>query len=262
MAKLAVKRIPGTFGCEIENLDLRFLDDSFFDTIESAVDEHLVVVIPRQSIGPKSFMGLAQRFGEPETSLPAPAKHQVDPAIAILGNGDTGGPAKFHADASHLAVPPRCTLLYVQESPAGALGSTFADQRRAFEDLADERRRQLEGLVALHRQGDREDLSVGQGVGSVRHPLVRTNPRTRRQALYAVAGSSFGIEGMGDNEGRALLDDLARHSTQDKYLTVPSLKTGDVVVWDNASLLRAGPAPDSQPRTHWRITIKEDRPTL
>ena len=97
----------------------------------------------------------------------------------------------------------------------------------------------------------------------VRHPLVRTHPHTGRKSLYAVSGSSFGIEGMGDNEGRALLDDLKSHATGSRYLSQPKYRKGDVIIWDNCALLHAAPLIDpALPRTLLRITVKEQGPTL
>ena len=92
----------------------------------------------------------------------------------------------------------------------------------------------------------------------VTHPIVRTHPMSGRKALYAVSGSSFGIVGMADDEARALLGELAAHATQPKYQLSLAYGVGDVVIWDNASLLHSATLVDpSQPRTLWRITIKE-----
>jgi taurine dioxygenase len=88
---------------------------------------------------------------------------------------------------------------------------------------------------------------------------VRAHPVTGRKALYAVSGSSFGIEGMPDDEARALLDELARHSTRKQYQLRLTYGVGDLVVWDNASLLHSATLTDPQdPRTLWRITVKEE----
>jgi len=46
---------------------------------------------------------------------------------------------------------------------------------------------------------------------------VRRHPVTGRKALYAVSGSSFGIEGMPQDEAIDLLDELRDHATQEKY---------------------------------------------
>lgn len=268
MAKLAVRRLPGAMGCEIENLDLRFLDDDHFFTIESALHEHLVVILPRQTIGPKSFLGLARRFGEPEPHGTSQFKHPVEQDILVLSNrtNDKGAPAglaessaDFHTDQSHLPIPARCVLMFAQEVPKGDASATFADQRRAYEDLSDTKRSEIDRLVARHRAGNSIPISAPEA----RHPLVRVHPHTKRRSLYAVAGSAVGIEGMGDNEGRALLDDLKQHSTQEKYRTVPPCRPGDVMIWDSCSLLRATTLADGQdPRTLWRVTIKEERATL
>ena len=61
-----------------------------------------------------------------------------------------------------------------------------------------------------------------------------SHPVTGRTALYAVSGSSFGIEGMPDDEAVDLLDELKRHATQEKYQLRLKYGVGDVVIWDNA----------------------------
>ena len=285
MVKLAVRKLPGAVGCEIEGLDLRWLDDSAFDTIEMALHEHLVAILPGQSIGPKSFIGLAQRFGQPEPHVIDQFHHKADPNILILSNrvdakgkpeGLADGGTYFHTDYSYLPVPARCTLLYAQEIPKSGAGTTFANQRLAYETLPDATKEQIEGLVVRHHYGNRDNLDEASRTAAsplndtqkakmdwVRHPLVRRHPHTGKKSLYAVSGSSFGIEGMGDNEGRALLDDLKAHATAGTYLATPRYKPGDVIIWDNCSLLHSAPLIDvSEPRTLWRITVKEQRPTV
>src|SRR5207249_3508197 len=85
-------------------------------------------------------------------------------------------------------------------------------------------------------------------------------PGTGRTALYAVSGSSFGIEGMHEGEARALLDELKGRATLEKYRYRMTYGVGDVVIWDNASLLHSATLTDpNDARTLWRITIKETR---
>jgi len=92
---------------------------------------------------------------------------------------------------------------------------------------------------------------------------VRRHPHTGRPTLYAVSGSSFGIEGMDDAEGVALLDALKAHATQPRYRFTPSYQEGDVVIWDNCCLLHSAPLTSPEkPRTLWRITVKDAGPTL
>ncbi len=91
---------------------------------------------------------------------------------------------------------------------------------------------------------------------------VRRHPLTGRPTLYSVSGSAFGVEGMDDREGLELLRELTAHATQPKYLHRPSYAEGDVVIWDNCCLLHSAPLTDpTQPRTLWRITVKDAGPT-
>ena len=76
--------------------------------------------------------------------------------------------------------------------------------------------------------------------------------------MYAVSGTSFAIEGMADDEGLALLRELAAHSTQPKYQYRMQYGVGDVVVWDNASVLHSATLTNpAHPRTLHRVTTKE-----
>src|SRR6185436_17125738 len=134
------------------------------------------------------------------------------------------------------------------------------------------RKKEIDGLVALHHYGNRDDLDKGsrtvasvlspeqeQKMAWVRHKVVREHPVTGRKALYAVSGSSFGIEGMPQDEAIGLLDELKAHATQPKYQLRLKYGVGDVVIWDNASLLHSATLTDpDDPRTLWRITVKEE----
>ena len=92
----------------------------------------------------------------------------------------------------------------------------------------------------------------------ITHKIARPHPVTGRTSLYAVSGSSFGIVGMPEDEARALLDELATHSTQPKYQLRFKYGVGDIVVWDNASLLHSATLIDpNEARTLWRITVIE-----
>jgi alpha-ketoglutarate-dependent taurine dioxygenase len=63
---------------------------------------------------------------------------------------------------------------------------------------------------------------------------------------------------MPEDEAIALLDELKVHSTQPKYQLNVKYGVGDVVLWDNSSLLHAATLVDpNHPRTLWRITVKE-----
>jgi taurine dioxygenase len=282
---LSVRPLSEALGAEINGVDLNTLDDAGFSAIEDALHRYLVVKIPGQQVTPENFVAYSRRFGKPEPHVIDQFHHKADPNILILSNrrdaagtplGLADGGTYFHSDYSYLAVPARCTMLFAIEIPGDDAGTTFANQRKAFADLPDEMKREISGLVCRHHYGNRDvredeartaasKLNEGQKAKMdwVRHPLVRAHPFTGDKALYAISGSSYGIDGMSDDEGVDLLDDLKAHSTQAKYCYTPTYTAGDVVIWDNCSLLHSAPLIDpNRPRTLWRITVKDKGPTI
>ncbi|HKU86755.1 MAG TPA: TauD/TfdA family dioxygenase [Casimicrobiaceae bacterium] len=268
------------FGVEARGVDLaQPMTDEAFAAIERAFFAGQVLVIRGQKLAPSQFVAFARRFGPPEPHVIDQFHHPADPNILILSNRvENGRPVGladagtyFHTDYSYLDVPARATTLYSIEVPAVGGNTLFANQYAAYDDLPAATKRRIDPLVAIHHYGNRDNENETtrtvasvlndaqkQKMPLVTHRVVRSHPTTGRRALYAVSGTSFGIVGMPDDEAYALLDELAAHATQPKYRLSVSYGVGDVVIWDNASLLHSATLVDpSHPRTLWRITLKE-----
>jgi taurine dioxygenase len=274
------RRLIGGFGLETEDFDLSqpIADDAFAE-IERAFFRGQVLTLRGQKLTPAQFLAFARRFGPPEPHVINQFHHPADPNILILSNrrkdgvpvglGDAG--TYFHTDYSYLEVPARATLLYSIEVPAKGGNTLFANQYAAYDGLSSAMKRRIEALIGIHHYGNRNERDEASRTAAsmltpeqkaqmplITHPLVRKHPVTGRLALYAVSGSSYGIVGMPEDEALALLDELAAHATQAKYLLSFAYGVGDVVIWDNASLLHAATLIDpNDPRTLWRITVKE-----
>ncbi len=268
------------FGVQTSNIDVsRPLSDAAFAEVQDAFFAGQVLVLRGQRLTATQFAAFAHRFGPPEPHVIDQFHHPEDSNILILSNvkkdGQPTGLADagsyFHTDYSYLAVPARATTLYSIVVPKVGGDTLFANQYAAYDDLSPPMKQRIESLVAIHHYGNRNDQDeASRTVASVlteeqkakmpliTHRIVRPHPVTGRKALYAVSGSSFGIVGMADIDARALLDDLATHATQSKFQLRLKYGVGDVVVWDNASLLHSATLTDpGDPRTLWRITIKE-----
>jgi len=265
----------GSFGLEADAIS------PDFNEVWQAFFVAQVLVFRSQKFTAGEFLSFAKQFGKPEPHVIDQFHHPEHADILILSNVEKDGKpigladagTYFHTDYSYLDVPARATTLYSIQVPSKGGDTLFADQYAAYEDLSSTMKRRIDGLVALHHYGNRDDLDKGsrtvasvlteeqeQKMAWIRHPVARRHPITGRTALYAVSGSSFGIEGMPEDEAIALLDELKRHATQEKYQLRLKYGIGDVVIWDNASLLHSATLTDAaDPRTLWRITIKEDR---
>jgi taurine dioxygenase len=283
---LTARRIGNTMGAEVSGIDLsQPLDETAFQAVLQVFLEHKVMVLREQSLTAPQFLDWARHFGPPEPHVLDQFHHPQYPDILILSNvkndgkptGLADGGTYWHSDYSYLEIPARATTLYSIEVPKVGGNTLFADQAAAYDDLPARIKTWIGGMVAIHHYGNRDDMDTAsrmvayppderqkreRGITFLRHPLVRRHPLTGRKALYAVSGTSMGIEGMPDDEALDLLRELARHSTQPQYQFSVSYGVGDVVAWDNAAVLHSATlvAADDA-RTLWRITVKErERP--
>lgn len=269
----------GTFGAELSDFSIAHdLNDDTFAAVEKLFYDSHLLVLRGQSLSPRQFHSWASRFGRPEPHVIDQFHHREIADILWLSNvvkdgvpqGLADAGTYFHTDYSYLAKVARATTLYSIEVPRVGGNTLFADQTAAWEDLPGTMKAQIEKLQVRHHYGNRDDLNERSRtvasvlsdeqkhrVNWVTHPLVLTHWYTGRKALYSVSGSSFGIEGMSDQEGRDLLDQLKHHSTHPRYQVSVRYGMGDVVLWDNLALLHSATLTDpSMPRTLWRITVK------
>jgi alpha-ketoglutarate-dependent taurine dioxygenase len=277
---LALAKLHPDFGLEATGVDLAApLTDAAFKEIEDTFFAGQVLVLHGQRLTAEQFHAFARRFGPPEPHVIDQFHHPAIADILILSNvvkddqptGLADAGTYFHTDYSYLDLPARCTMLYSLVVPKLGGDTLFANQYAAYDDLPASMKGRIENLVGLHHYGNRDDLDeASRTVASVltedqkgrmnwvRHRIVRPHPVTGRKALYAVSGSSFGIEGMPDDEAISLLDELKAHATQAKYVYRFKYRVGDLVIWDNASLLHSATLTDPVfARTLWRITVKE-----
>ena len=221
---MQLKRLGGDFALEAGGVDLaRPLSDGAFREIEEAFSAGQVLVFRAQNLTARQFLEFARRFGPPEPHVVDQFHHPEYPDILILSNvvrdGKPAGLADagtyFHTDYSYLEMPARATMLYSIEVPRAGGDTLFANQYAAYADLPGATKKRLEGLVGLHHYGNRDDLEETSRTAAsrlteeqkrklrwVRHPVARRHPVTGRTALYAVSGSSFGIEGMPESAAR------------------------------------------------------------
>jgi|SRR5882724_1656719 len=264
----------GSFGLEADTTR------GSFKKIWEAFFRGQVLVFRGQELGASEFLTFGRQFGRAEPHVIDQFHHPEHADILILSNVQKNGQpigladagTYFHTDYSYLDVPARATLLYSIQVPKIGGDTLFADQYAAYDELPEKMKRRVDGLVALHHYGNRDEQDkASRTVASVltedqekkmawvRHPVVRQHPVTGRKALYSVSGSSFGIEGMREDEAVDLLDELKRHATSEKYQLRLKYGVGDIVIWDNASLLHSATLTDpAEPRTLWRITVKEE----
>src|SRR4249920_276470 len=272
----ATRALSAGFGVEVDVDLAQPLSDAAFAEIEQAFYAGQVLTIRSQNLTARQFASFAARFGPPQPHVIDQFHHPEDANILILSNVKKNGEptglqdagSYFHTDYSYLQVPARATTLYSRVVPRVGGDTLFANQQAAYDDLPEAMKRRIEPLLGVHHYGNRHDVDEASRTAAsplsdeqkakmplITHRIARPHPVTGRKSLYAVSGSSFGIVGMPDDEARDLLDELAAHSTQPKYQYAYKYGVGDIVVWDNASLLHKATLIDpDDARTLWRVT--------
>ena len=159
----------------------------------------------------------------------------------------------WHTDMSFHPVRATYSLLNAHALPPGGGPDTeFADLRAAYDALPEAMKTRIEDLVAEHSYWHSRVMGGGpeptaeelQSRPPALHRLVQVHPGSHRKTLY-LASHARSIVGMGLDEGRALLQELTAHATQERFVYAHKWRVGDVVIWDNlCTMHRAMPFDD------------------
>ena len=168
------------------------------------------------------------------------------------GREPSQGAAHWHTDQSYEADPCSATILHCLQTPEVGGETLVADMFAAYDDLSGEMKERVRGLKAKHLYGrgvaaQKDDYMPAalmgpdevEAVPMIEHLVARPHPVTGRTALYSPAGTSQGIADMDEDEGARLLNELAAHALQPKYVYKHRHEVGDVAAWDTSSTMHA-----------------------
>jgi alpha-ketoglutarate-dependent 2,4-dichlorophenoxyacetate dioxygenase len=279
---LSVNPLRGTFVAEIEGVDLtKPVAPDVFEQIDGAFKRYAVLVFHDQPLSDDEQLTFSELFGPLETAPNyAGSALRLRREFTDISNLDHEGKVLdpkdrltqynlgnqlWHTDSSFKAVRAKCSLLSAREvAPTG--GETqYADMRAAYDALPDERKRQINGLVAEHSIAysrskigfDGFNSSVAAELPPVPQRLVDHYPDSGRTSLYLASHASHVI-GWPIEEGRALLDELTAFATQEQFVYTHDWQVGDLVVWDNRCTMHRGRPYDlAQRRVLHRTTVSD-----
>jgi len=267
---LSINALAAPLGAEVRGIDLsQVLSAAEVAQIEGAWRSRLVVVARAQQLSDPQLLAFSRYFGELDPPGPNPYGEPFNkefPEINVISNviengkpiGNLGdGEAVWHADMTYVDVPPKAAVLYSLEVPPSGGNTYFADMFAAYETMPVNLKKRAESKVAVHdasrnsagllRKGYKDVTDVRETVGA-RHPLVRTDPKTGRRALFLGRRPSSYVLGMDVAESEALLDALWAHATQPCFAMCHEWRSGDVLMWNNLAVLHRRDAFDPKSR--------------
>ena len=286
-------------GADIDAGSLRGVGEEQYLEIRHAWLTHLVVRFRGLDLDDERLVAFSCRFGEYAVSNPNPspaarddlagtatAKRAVQaerdprfPQVSVVSNivdqgvalGTLGdGELVWHSDQSSFEVTPSATMLFGIEIPEGQGRTGFLNTHLAWEALSPELKRRLDGLELKHddsfdsaghlRVNYKPVTDVRVSPGAV-HPVVCTHPETGRSALFLGRRPYAYLVGLEVAESEALLDQLWAHIAQERFVWRQQWRKGDLLIWDNRSVMHQREAFDPQARRllH-RVMIKGSKP--
>lgn len=296
---IRVRPLGDTLGAEVEAGDLRSIGDAQFGEIRRAWLEYHVLRFRGLEFSDEDLVGFSRRFGDYQPSNPNPhpatrsdlagaaaaprlrqaprdprypqvsvVSNIVDDGVALGTLGD--GELVWHSDQSSFEAPPSATLLYAIEVPAGQGRTGFLDAHRACGALPADLRRRIEGRRLKHddsmdsagylRPGHAPVTDVRVSPGRY-HPIICTHPETGRESLFLGRRPFAYIEGLDVAESEELLNTLWAHLDQPQFAWRQEWERGDLVVWDNRSVMHQREAFDPKARRLMhRVMIRGSRP--
>ncbi len=263
---ITVCPVTPSFAAEIGDVDLaKEIAPADVAAIKDAFAAYAVLIFPDQHLSQDQHLDFARHFGPLETTIALFRKDQplrVRKEFADVSNlapdnqvwdKDSRqrmfqlGNRLWHTDSSFKRLPARASLLYAHSiAPVGG-HTEFADERAAYDALAEDIKRRLDNLVVEHsiftsraRLGFTEFSDEERaGLPPVPQVLVRTLPESGRKSLY-LASHAGRILGMPEGEGRALIDELVAHATQRQFVYTHRWRVHDLVIWDNRCTMHRG----------------------
>jgi taurine dioxygenase len=264
-------------GATVSGIDLKGdLSPALIGALRRAWLAHQVLAFPDQALDDalERFTLALGTFGEDPFIAPLPGRAHVlevrreaDEQTALFAES-------WHSDWSFLDPPPAATLLQAHVIPPVGGDTLFADQYAAYDALADEMKARIDGLSAWHSaargyapdglygESDKasgRSMSIRPSVEAKKkrlQPMVRMHPETGRRALFVNPGYTIAIDGMEDEEGWALLLELFRHQTEERFQYRHVWAPDMLVMWDNRCLLhRATGGYEGHRRVLHRTTV-------
>ncbi|MDB2392474.1 TauD/TfdA family dioxygenase [Acidimicrobiales bacterium] len=238
-AGLSYHPISPKFGAELTDIVLLDLHDDEVESLQQLAAERGVVVVRDQTMTVHQQAEFAHRLG-PLTTYPVRNEDVPSELLVIHADENSKNVAgsKWHTDISSEERPPSLSMLRMEVVPSSGGDTLFSDMYQAFESLSPEMQRFLKRLSARHDpKGHHLYLSGAKTLRELPsqiHPVIRTHPRTGRNALYVNSGFTARIQDVTRGESDALLAMLFDHIIQGLNFQIRvRWEPNTVVFWDN-----------------------------
>ena len=231
-----------------------------------------VIIFPEAGLNEDELIAFTRTMGDyaADSADGSATRISIDPATS--SNADFTRVSFFwHFDGYMNPVPIRGSIMVARALSSTGGNTEFCNTYAAWEELPDARKRQIEGLKAVHSHAaaarvlepepSYERFREWMTVKSSTLPLVWTH-RSGRKSLV-IGNTAAGIVGMDPVESMELLIWLRDWATQERFRYSHEWAIGDMVMWDNTGTLhRVTPYAADSGRLMLRTKLAGDEPIV
>jgi taurine dioxygenase len=255
---IKVQPLTCCIGAELSGVDLgqASRDAALFAEIKALLLKHKVLFLRDQDISRAEHVAFARRFGELEDHPVAGSDPEHPGLVRIYKNLDSP-PEHYenawHCDATWREAPPMGCVLRQIEGPEVGGDTIWVNMAKAYEDLPDPIKAQIEGLRASHSiqasfgaaMPIEQRHALKARYPDAEHPVVRTHPETGEKVLFVSGFATHFVNfhtpanvryGQDFAPGGAnLLSYLIGRAAIPEYQVRWRWKPNSVAIWDNRS---------------------------
>lgn len=262
-----VQPLNPVIGAIVHGIDLAGpISDSTIADIHDAWMEHQVLFFRDQHISPEQHLAFGRHFGDLHIHPAAPYAHG-NPELMLIHTDEKSrrnNGSGWHSDVSADEEPPLGSILHLHKLPSIGGDTLFANMYSAYEELSEPLQQLLSRLEARHVSdytGQYGDHKPQRDFPSAVHPVVRTHPVTKKQALFVNSGFTRRILGVTRLESDVLLRMLFEHAASPRFQVRFQWQPYSIAMWDNRCVQHFA-IWDYYPevRSGIRVTIAGDKP--
>ena len=237
--------------------------------LRELLHKYHVLVISDQDLEEEPLQQFGGLWGELLTH-PGSVNRPNPTVQELANNGKVKGKllGAWHSDMSWHPTPPKITMLHARTLPKFGGDTGYANQQLAWEHLEtaskdtrrSHRRHLVESDALIDLVANHTGKGFGQHVPDSTHPVVRTHDETGKHALYVNPEFTTHIEGYEADQSLLTLFPLWLHATTEEFCLRHRWRQGDLVIWDNRSVMHTAILDYDEPRSMKRVVVQGDVP--
>ena len=278
---MIMKTIPlhPKFGVIVDGINLDDVtNNNLYPEIRDLFEKHSSILFKDQEFSEETHIKFASLFGPLENREAMAKNSYVKFELPKVSNEDADGTVfsendirtlelkanmLWHTDSTFLPIPALANIIAAKTVPSSGGQTELASTRIALNELPKNILEKIKNKKFFHsfvqsRKKIDEKLAKSHKISRWKPQewdSIIKNPVTGAESIY-IASHVYQIEGMSEKDSEKVIKDIICFATQDKYVYSHDWEVGDVLIWDERSILHRGrPWPYTEPRTLASICV-------